>query len=631
MLNNKEKDLCNYLKKMSDWVTAAELAVFCTCSTRTIRSRVAKLNQSHPSLILSSRLGYRFNENKQYQNNGEVDRESRIFLDLLKQPENGVDFFDLADSLFISESTLKQDIQRLKSNLVNDPIQIVFEGNYVKLTGTERAKRGYLISLLYDESDLQEKLKQSIQDMIGYLSLDKLNGLVQEVLSAHHMQLNQYVLDNISLHLAISMARIKQGHTLMSCPKHELLKRKSTFKIAEEIADKLAQEYDIQFSEIELAQLSLLFIGLQNDSQHHLQNDTLTCLIDKEIIQALETVLAEVERTYLVDLHDTAFFNQLAIHLQSLYHRSRYDTFTRNNSLMDLKSAYPLTYDLAVYIASLIQEQLSIKINDDEIAFIALHIGAYLENERYDKNRISLHLFVNDYHDIGKKMREKLMRYFGKRVTVDVIEKTDLAPLSSELLITTDQAIASTYEHAVKVQPFLRAKDLKKIAQAIDTLSMTREKRHICHLIDTLIPADLYFGQVASKDLTPVMIRKRLYQRMQQANYVDQTFLCEVEKREKMSPTSFPSGIAVPHAVARVAFKSGVSIMTLRHAIIWENYPVKLVACIAINQADARVFNRFFEQFIMLVSDDTNAKKLSSCSSHADFISTLKAMVMAGD
>src|SRR5574337_2182119 len=64
--------------------------------------------------------------------------------------------------------------------------------------------------------------------------------------------------------------------------------------------------------------------------------------------RTIETVLAEVERTYLVDLHDTAFFNQLAIHLQSLYHRSRYDTFTRNNSLMDLKSAYPLTYDLAV-------------------------------------------------------------------------------------------------------------------------------------------------------------------------------------------------------------------------------------------------------------------------------------------
>ena len=50
MLNKKEKDLCNYLKKMSDWVTSAELAVFCTCSTRTIRNRVAKLNQSHLSL-----------------------------------------------------------------------------------------------------------------------------------------------------------------------------------------------------------------------------------------------------------------------------------------------------------------------------------------------------------------------------------------------------------------------------------------------------------------------------------------------------------------------------------------------------------------------------------------------------
>lgn len=631
MLSKKEKDLCNYLKKMADWVTAAEVAVFCACTTRTIRNRVAKLNQSHPSLILSSRLGYRLNKSKQYQNKGEVDRESHIFLALLKQPENGVDFFDLADSLFISEYTLKQDIQRLKGNLLNNPIQIVFEGNYVKLIGTERAKRGYLISLLYDESDLQENLKQSIQDMIGYLSLDKLNGLVQEVLSAHNMQLNQFVLDNINLHLAISMARIKQGHTLMSCPKHELLKRKSTFKIAKEIADKLAQEYDIYFSEIELVQLSLLFVGIANETQTPIKNEAFTSFVNPEIIQALEKVLDEVEHTYLVDLHDAIFFNQLAIHLQSLYHRSRYARFTRNSSLTDLKSTYPLTYDLAVYIASLMQEKLSIKINDDEIAFIALHIGSFLENKRYDTNRIKIQLLVKKYHDIGDKMREKLMHYFGKRITVAFIEKVDMPPSSSELLITTNHDIASTYEHAIMVQPFLTAKDMKKITCYIDRLTTECTKNKICHLIDDFICDTLYFGFIKSRDLRPVTIRKQMYQRMLDATYVDQTFLAEIEKREKMSPTSFPSRVAVPHAMAPVALKSGVSIMVLEEPVIWGNYLINLVACIAINPADATIFNDFFAQFIMLVSDDLNAKKLSSCRSHTDFISTIKAMVMAGD
>ncbi|MGX7173650.1 PTS system mannose/fructose/sorbose family transporter subunit IID [Enterococcus ratti] len=35
------------------------------------------------------------------------------------------------------------------------------------------------------------------------------------------------------------------------------------------------------------------------------------------------------KEAYFIDLQDDAFFNKLAIHLQNLYNRSRYEHFTR--------------------------------------------------------------------------------------------------------------------------------------------------------------------------------------------------------------------------------------------------------------------------------------------------------------
>ncbi|OIX18660.1 hypothetical protein BKM69_15005, partial [Listeria monocytogenes] len=82
-----------------------------------------------------------------------------------------------------------------------------------------------------------------------------------------------------------------------------------------------------------------------------------TNLIVKKIIEALKSVLANVEETYLIDLQNEQLFIKLAIHVQSLYYRSRYKAYTRNLSLLDIKTSYPVTFDIAVYISSLLQEK----------------------------------------------------------------------------------------------------------------------------------------------------------------------------------------------------------------------------------------------------------------------------------
>lgn len=631
MLTKKEKELIAYLDKKDRWITSDELAEYSLCTTRTIRNRVAKINQNNPELILTSHLGYQLNPHANLPTDGTEDRKSRIFLELLKHSSDGVDFFDLAEMLFISESTLKNDIQQLKKEITNDAIQIVFDQDYIKLTGPERAKRRYLISLLYNESDVQEKLKVSIQQMIGYISLEKLQQTIQEVLAEHTIQINQYSLNNIVLHFAISIERIRQGHSLKKSLNNNQLQSNSEFLIAGEISDKLAQQYDIHFSHAELEQLSLLFIGMQNETLTNQDSQQLSSFVDPTIITALKDVLAEVERTYLVELHDEEFFNKLAIHLQSLYYRSHYETFTRNSSLLDLKTAYPLIYDLAVYISSLIQDRLDIWFNDDEISFIALHIGAFLETQKHFRDQVTIRLIVNDYHDIGSNLSKQIEEHFGESIDIVVTEKWKTATNDYDLLLTTDRETASDYAGSVFIHPFLTSKDVKKIEKRIDSLKSQREKRKMYQAIEKFILPELYFNQIDPAGLRPREIRKQLNQRMVQTGFVDENFSHRVEKRERMSPTSFPSGIAVPHSVELEAIKSGVAIMTLQESLIWADHPINLVAYIAINKDEANDFNEFFEKFIEIVSEPINTKQLSMSEDFDEFILRLKTMVDADE
>lgn len=635
MLNEKQKDLLTFLEKHKDsWITSKELAAYCECTTRTIRNRVASINAELPGKITASTYGYRLNT--EIKAIGEQplrnDRKSRILLELLKKSADGIDIYELADNLFISESTLKADIQQMKKEFTAKNIQIIFEKDTVKLVGTERAKRRYMISLLYDESNLQEKLKASIQQMIGYISLAALQEMIRTVFAGHEIRINQYTLNNIVLHYAISIERIRQGHIIKKQTDNQDFQTKREYELAKEIADKLAEEYAIDFSEGELEQLALLFIGIQNETSANSKNKQLKEVVDEKIITALHDVLKQVKKTYLIELgDDQEFFNKLAIHVQSLYHRSKYDTFARNSSLLDLKTAYPLIYDISVYISSLIQEKLAIWFNEDEISFIALHIGSFLGTQKNSIEQASLLLVANDYHDLSENIVAKLENTFGEQIFIKTANEAAIKAQSYDMLLTTDHSIAERYERAIFIQPLLHQNDLRKIEKRIYQIKEQKQKVKMHQYIDQFIPAELYFNQVDLAAASPKAIRKQINQRLLHNGYVGEDFLQSVEKRESMSSTGFPSGIAIPHAIEISAVKSSVAVMTLQEPVMWEAYPVKLIAFVTISKDESKVFNDFFERFIEIVSDAVNTKQLSTSSSYAEFIGRLKGMVDADE
>ncbi|EAG4086649.1 PRD domain-containing protein, partial [Listeria monocytogenes] len=597
--------------------------------TRTIRNNIYKINEVTPNLINSTKQGYQINLNIPFEFQSESDvteRKSKLLLELIKNSTKGVDLFELADILYISEVTLKKDIQQLKNELKEADVKIVISKDRIKLIGKERAKRKYMISLLYEEGGYRESIKSRIQEMIEFVSIDKLQNIVKEVLAQESITTNQYSMMNIVLHYAISIVRIQQGNTLIETQKTLIRKHSKEYEISKKIAKILSEEYQIHFSEAETKQLGLLYVGLQNEQSANANHGELDQFVDKKIIDALKIVLANVEETYLIDLQNEQLFIKLAIHVQSLYYRSRYKAYTRNLSLLDIKTSYPVTFDIAVYISSLLQEKLAIDFNEDEISFIALHIGSFLESENRDYIRLEIGLLVDDYHDLRTNMLKKLRARFENEATIELIENEDYEE-NFDIILTTNRDVALEKAGSIFIHPLLTTKDIKKITSRIQTKKKILENNIRGQQIDRYIVRSLYSNQIDPSELTPAKIREQMISKMEKQTFVTPEFKEKVEKREQMAPTSFPSGIAIPHSIKNDALQSGVSIMTLQEPIYWNDVKVKIIALVAISKKDATEFNDFFEKFVGIVSEPINTKRLSMVESFEEFIRKLKMMM----
>ncbi|EGO6306529.1 BglG family transcription antiterminator [Listeria monocytogenes] len=625
-----QKEILAYLHKQENkWVTSNELAAFCECTTRTIRNNISKINEATPNLIRSAKQGYQINQRIPFELQTESDvteRKSKLLLELIKNSTKGVDLFELADILYISEVTLKKDIQQLKNELKEANVQIVTSKDRIKLIGKERAKRKYMISLLYEEGGYRESIKSRIQEMIEFVSIDKLQNIVKEVLAEESITTNQYSMMNIVLHYAISIVRIQQGNTLIETQKTLIRKHSKEYEISKKIAKILSEEYQIHFSEAETKQLGLLYVGLQNEQSANANHGELDQFVDKKIIEALKSVLANVEETYLIDLQNEQLFIKLAIHVQSLYYRSRYKAYTRNLSLLDIKTSYPVTFDIAVYISSLLQEKLAIDFNEDEISFIALHIGSFLESENRDYIRLEIGLLIEDYHDLRTNMLKKLRARFENEATIKLIENED-SEENFDIILTTNRDIALEKAGSIFIHPLLTTKDIKKISNRIQTKKKILENQLRGQQIDRYIVRSLYANQIDPSELTPAKIREQMISKMEKQTFVTPEFKEKVEKRERMAPTSFPSGIAIPHSIKNDALQSGVSIMTLQEPIYWNDVKIKIIALVAISKKDATEFNDFFEKFVEIVSEPINTKRLSMAESFKEFIQKLKMMM----
>lgn len=219
MKSSKITAFLNYLEARNDWVTAASLANHFKVSTRTIRNYVRTIN-SDTTRIASKSSGYKLiTQNNQktvpaLQSQDTPSKRMNMVLKELIVNTEGLDIFDLSDKIFVSTSTIENDILSANHLLVLFQLKVKRKGDRLILIGAETEKRKLMSHIITQETSPQFLSTVKVQEMFEGYDIVRLKYIVTSTLEKYNLLINEYKINSILLHLVITMDRIKSNKSI---------------------------------------------------------------------------------------------------------------------------------------------------------------------------------------------------------------------------------------------------------------------------------------------------------------------------------------------------------------------------------------------------------------------------------
>jgi lichenan operon transcriptional antiterminator len=620
-MSDKYERLLDQLVQSDGWVTAAELADQLGVTTRSVRSYVAAAKAAaHPlAIIAASTTGYRLNREayatfvsgaraKDSDFDTPRDRVHHLVRRLTEAPQ-GLDVHELADSLFVSESTIEADLRKVKTLGEDAGVSLSRHGSVVTLTGSEADHRRLLSKLFHSESaqgflELENVQREFASDDLGAFKTDLI-----EMLDSQGYFVNEYGINSVLLHVAIAIDRVTRDQRLPAPDPRERDVAKEP--VAAGLAILIATRFTVILGDPDLDYIAKLLTtrvitpGLGEPVKTVADN-----YVDPANLELIRQIVAQVSEEYLVDLNDEGFMVRLSLHLGNLVARAHDNSYSRNPLVRSIKTSYPMIYDVAVFIASQIQRAKSITMNDDEISYIALHLGSHLERQSRREERLTVAIVSPGYYDMHTILRERIESALGAELSVEiVVTRTDVdwTDFSTDLVLTTIAA-RGVNDNVVVIQPFLTDGDIENIRRAVIRLRRHRRRAQIKDDLLLYFDEALYLRNVtAANDLEMIRLLGEL---MVERGIIDQSYVDGAIEREQMSSTAFTDTIAVPHAMVMSATKTSIAIAVNETPMPWGDNRVNVIALIAFSSSGRSSFQEVFDQFVEVFADRAEVMEL---------------------
>ncbi|HBE9251328.1 TPA: PTS sugar transporter subunit IIA [Clostridioides difficile] len=634
MKTSKKELFLNFIKTQHDWIDSSTLANYLNVSTRSIRKYVNEIN-STGEFILSSKKGYKVNLNNNCQT--KVDSSENISPDnmlnlILKElivNSNGINIFDLSEELFVSPATIEGDIVKANKFIGSYNLKIKQSKFLLKLIGNESAKRKLMSSIIFKETGSDFLSLFDVQKIYQEYNLTKLKENIIYILKKYNLFINEYAINNILLHLMITIDRIKKNNYIESVEVVNYIDNNNDISISRDISNFLESEYNITLTS---AELYYLVFQLTNKTTvlnyHEMDTKSLPNYIDEHFVKLTKKIIKNVYDLYFIDLSDDEFVVKFTLHVKNLISRAKNNQVLRNQIPQKLKDSYPLIYDISVYICNQIQILENIEIDEDEISYISLHVGSFFDRQKLLEDKILCALITPNYYDLQFKIVRDLEKRFNESIEIiQIFSDTHNLDFDNkvDMVITTLPISDRCPIPFVYVNPYLNRKDYdniqSKFIQIKDRKNILTVQNHLeMYFSESLFMKNIYLD--SAKDYIKFMGNILYKNKYVKPNYIDDVLI-----REKMSSTAFNNNVAIPHSLKMDALKTGVCLIVNDKPVKWGEEKVQIIAMIPINEKEKEKFNYIFESFIEILSEWNNVKELTKADNYSSFMNRIAYLI----
>lgn len=409
ILDRNSYDLLSYLIKLEEPETVMSISKVLNQSRRKVYYHLDKINEALPSeipkIISYPRIGILLSSQQKaacrtlladlddYSYVMSIQERMLLSITYIAIAKDRVTIEKLMQINAVSRNIILNDLNELRQRLSFEPYSIKLQATKSKgyyLDCHPLSKIQYLNKLLhtiYTDSNpnfiaiMRDKLRD-FADLSSYFS-DDISSFIRGELQVSQALLGKKInSQDIRFMVATLPYQLLsyQNLGLSEREQRDLLsefspiKERKEYEIARHLNENLKREFHIELDEIETSLIAVLLLSYRKDRDMHLESHDYD-----DMRRVLSYFIDTFELDYHVCFkHKQLLLNQLLTHCKALLFRKAYGIVSNNPLTDQIKDKYADLFAMTKVCLSILENAWSIKMNDDDIAYITIHIGGEL-------------------------------------------------------------------------------------------------------------------------------------------------------------------------------------------------------------------------------------------------------------
>ena len=608
-MNARQIFLLEFLLKQHEYLSANQLAEKYGVSTKTVYQDIDKLNDFFDEGELKSRIvkvprkGIKLSADEERKKihslllvnkheSGVQDfspeyRESELIKRLFINQED-IDIYDFAEEMYVTESTVHRDIDKLEKNLGQFNLKIRIKHDQLFVDGDEWNIRKALQSYVIQVQSLRKEEK--IERFFSEKDIEICNEAISRLSQKYHHQFSEEYSCLLLVECLVFKKRTEHNNCLTERTSNLIndLNHLEVYFFSGELLESIINKYFSEISpyEIEAMAYSLLAYGFSIQSADYIQN------IDHQVNELIQ----KVSNLLSLDLSkDNHLKLMLSNHISKMIFRLRNQIYITNPALEEIKKQYSSLFNVIWIAIRGLSKYYEINISNEELAFIVIHFQLAIEKIVKPLNIV---VICQNGIATSELIMSKLHKIFDSDAKITNINarELDFYDLSNIDLIISTIALPEVTVPVIEVSPILTKDEIESIRSfysehMTDNYTLMRTsldgRKFNLESLQTLIKKPHLIRETikSKKECLEKMIKE-----CDSSNRKNKEFKESILERETLGSTSVYTGVALPHCDPRFVEQSELIVMTLDKPINWGKNNVKLIILIAVAENDIPIF-----------------------------------------
>lgn len=619
----------------SEYVTASELAKILDLNEKTVRTTIGKMRDSLDEYGIEieskTRKGYHLliYDKEKYQafiNNDECLSKNDIpnnskereewLLDYLLKQHKFVRIDDLSEMLYVSRSTITNDIRNVEDSLKSYHITLIRRPNYgLHIQGSEFDIRNCMISQFKDNKWAQ-RFSDKEENELKEISKILLNNIQNQ-----KVVLSKSMIQEMTSCIYIAKVRYEENYKI-TVSKNEVVHRiyKPCIEVATNIVEELNEKFHIHLLDSEIYYIAIN-IAARSD-YNVLEGELESGVINQARKQATQMLDCVYDMMHLDMRQNLSLLYDLISFLIPMDIRMRYGIIAKNPFAEATKKKYFFAYNVASQAVIPLKKTYFHEVPENEIAYLTSIFALFIEQEKDKKKKYNILVICATNMSTSKLLayqyKKKFKKYIDEVYTCEMYNLDSFDFSKVDYIFTTVEINRVLPKPVLGISAFLEDEEVEKISSILKFKSS--------NTIADVYSEELFYDNIKGETKEEILFE--ICKRIPEKYGIPSDFYEGLLRREEITGTDLAKHVALPHPYETTSDISFACISVLDHPIRWTRQDVQVVILMAVAEDEQRDLTNFLQLISKFIANESAVLQLVEEPDFTTFVNLLSQIEM---